>query len=235
LADKKTHPRTKGAKMMAQTADKAQEELSHPQESTGNSLWVRTPPSTDELRKSFYRNLNIPLRYHGKTLKTLQNCPEAKKAMAAIKTGESLFITGACGTGKTHLAIGLMCAWYAENRGPRGYVDDKAPIFLPAAELFLQLKQSFDGEGEKAVLDRYSLPQLLVIDDIGAEKVSDWSRQVFYTLIDRRYRNMQLTIITSNLSLSDFAARFDDRIVSRLCEMGEVITLKGKDRRLKKP
>ena len=137
----------------------------------------------------------------------------------------NIFLSGDCGTGKTHLAVALLLTvWERRNVG-------YTPIFLPSVEFFLELKKSFAREGEMSVLDKYS-DSILVIDDVGAEKISDWSRQVFYTLIDRRYRNKKQTIITSNLSLDEFAGKFDDRIVSRLCENGRAITLTGKDQRI---
>lgn len=106
-------------------------------------------------------------------------------------------------------------------------------MFLPAAEFFVELKDTFGGSGsEKDVLDRYSKTPLLCIDDIGAEKISDWSRQMFYTLIDRRYREEKQTIITSNLDLEMIAKLIDDRISSRIVGMGIVLNLTGEDYRL---
>ena len=84
------------------------------------------------------------------------------------------------------------------------------------------------------MLKKYANVGLLVLDDLGAEKTSDWSRQVFYLLLDRRYREMKQTIITTNLSLEQIAETFDDRVASRLCEMGVTIELKGKDKRVEK-
>ena len=97
------------------------------------------------------------------------------------------------------------------------------------------MKASFDNNrvSELDILDEYSNAKLLIIDDIGVEKITDWSRQVFYTLIDRRYRNMKQTIITSNLYLDEISKNIDDRIVSRLIEMGKIIKLDGQDQRLK--
>ena len=62
---------------------------------------------------------------------------------------------------------------------------------------------------------------------------SAWSRQVVYTLIDRRYRSVLPTIITSNLDLDEVAERIDDTIASRIVGMGKIIFLRGTDWRLK--
>lgn len=181
----------------------------------------------------------IPLRYQTKHVYNFEGSEkERDKAIKALDNKGHVFITGTTGTGKTHFGIGLLLDRFAENlyyREEMDRIDFKytKPRFLSAVELFLELKESFKGDGEKSILDKYTRPYVLLIDDIGAEKVTDWSRQVFYTLIDRRYVNMKPTIITSNLSMAEFAEKFDDRVASRIADMGEIITLTGKDRRVK--
>jgi len=178
--------------------------------------------------------LGIPARYRGKVL---PGTKQAKGALEAVLAGKSVFITGKAGSGKTHLAVALMNHWFAEgmtNIDGRPEQARGPAIFLPAVELFLEIKQTFDKgvESEKAILHKYSEAPLLVIDDLGAERVSDWSRTVLYMLIDRRYRYMKQTIVTSNLSQGEIAEKLDDRIASRLSEMGLVLNLGKKDWRL---
>lgn len=179
-----------------------------------------------------YSRMQVPKLYHGKTFKTFNGyADEIQRAKEAIEQGKSIFLTGNTGTGKTHLSVSLMLAWLIKNK-PDSTKD--YPRFLPAVELFLELKQTFGSDGsESEILDIYSRVPLLCIDDVGAERISDWSRQSLYTLIDRRYREMKQTIITSNLSLDEIATLIDDRIASRIVEMGIVIKLSGEDYRLK--
>lgn len=223
-------------------------QLPSPKEATINTL------SEDDLKArrqsvlgEIHKHISIPRRFFGKTLENYTGQEaKVKAAKEAILNGDSLFITGLCGTGKTHLACGLMALWYVENikiekdwNGDRFSYPDKKfyqPLevcFLPSVELFLRLKGSFDSktEDEESIVNHYSQMEFLVIDDLGAEKVSDWSRQIFYTLIDRRYRNVKQTIITSNLTLDEVASMIDTRISSRILEMGKAIKLEGADRR----
>lgn len=190
-----------------------------------------------------YQEMYIPLRYRTKGFHNFTSSEvERLKAIKALDNKGHVFVTGSCGTGKTHFGIGLLLDRYAENFYHNEDMDKidfryVKPRFLSAVEFFLELKSSFGNgalEDEKSVLEKYTKPYVLLIDDIGAEKVTDWSRQIFYTLIDRRYVNMKSTIITSNLNMAEFAEKFDDRVASRIADMGEVITLKGKDRRLEK-
>lgn len=182
--------------------------------------------------EQLYVLMNVPKLYRGKTVANFNGFTDkVNVATLTIESGNSIFFTGQCGTGKTHLAVALMLLWVQKFK-PKHSAD--YPLFLPAVEFFLEVKSTFDGAGnEKEIIDKYSIVPLLVLDDVGAEKVTEWSRQVFYTLIDRRYRMMKQTIITSNLSLDDISKAIDDRITSRLIEMGKVIELNGEDYRLK--
>jgi len=76
-----------------------------------------------------------------------------------------------------------------------------------------------------------SVPVLL-LDDIGAEKASEWVKQTLYLIIDNRYGNMKKTFITSNLTLNQISNQLDDRISSRIAGMSNTIRMQGKDRRL---
>ncbi|MBI5885292.1 MAG: ATP-binding protein [Deltaproteobacteria bacterium] len=191
--------------------------------------------------KKAHALLGIPPRYQGKALIPSKTAEEAVRAMLE---GKSLYLTGACGSGKTHLAVALLQSWYADGLELNGegkiYPSRGRALFLPAIELMLEIKQSWNSdegvknESEKQIIDRYSSTAFLVLDDLGAEKISEGSRQVMYALLDRRYRNCAQTIITSNLSIERLQESFDDRIASRICEMGVVIDMGRKDWRVTK-
>lgn len=182
--------------------------------------------------------MGIPARYHGKAL--IKN-KLTLQVLEAFKAGKSVYLCGVTGSGKTHLAVTLMNEWGAETiaQGSEGFYFSKGyAVFLPAIELLLEIKESWRNEedaraeSEKRIMDKYASKPLLVIDDLGAEKISEWSRGVIYLLIDRRYRNALQTIITSNLSPGQLADQLDTRIASRVNEMGVVIDLGTQDHRL---
>lgn len=182
--------------------------------------------------------MNIPPLYWGKTLKNFEGFEgEVAKSLEAILNGQSIFLTGKCGTGKTHIAVALMMEWgkkFVKLDESNPYGKPVLPTFLPSVEFFMQLKDTFGEQktSEQDIVDLYDKSPLLVIDDVGSEKISDWSRQMFYVLIDRRYRYQRQTIITSNLTLRQVSELIDDRIASRIVGMGAVIELKGEDYRL---
>ncbi len=156
-----------------------------------------------------------------------------------IDSGEGLFVSAPRGVGKTHLAAAIVRQAIL-NLSPRrlraeGMRAELFPLFVDSLELLLELRDSFGNDQitERSIIDRYSGAPLLVLDDLGAEKSSEWSIQTLYTIIDRRYRNKLPTIITSNLNLDQVAARLDDRIASRIAGMCEVRSMIGEDRRVK--
>lgn len=177
----------------------------------------------------------LPKRLKGKSLENLVGYESQKLiAIAAIKNGDSIFLSGPCGSGKSHFAYSLFAVWLEAHRKDVGEFSLEAR-FLPAVEFFHELRSTFGDHTEASedqVMNQYGRDDLLLIDDVGAEKVSDWSRQMFYLLVDRRYRNCQQTIITSNLSLKQLSTAIDDRIASRIAEMGPVIELDGEDWRV---
>lgn len=94
---------------------------------------------------------------------------------------------------------------------------------LEAVELFLKLRDTFSKDSpldESGILTGYVNVPLLVLDDLGAEKVSDYVKQTLYLLINKRYGDCRDTIITSNLSLEEIGQSYGDRLASRIAGMG---------------
>jgi DNA replication protein DnaC len=183
------------------------------------------------------RELEIPRRFWGKSLANFEGfAPEIDKGLRAIGSGKSIFITGLCGSGKTHLAVAFLLDWYGSGVAATMNSGGGKPsaMFLAAAELYVEFRENFDVPGGEArILNKYTRElEMLCLDDLGAEKITDWSRQMLYLIIDRRYRDIRPSIITSNLTIKQIAQQVDDRIASRIAETSEVIKLTAEDRRL---
>lgn len=143
-----------------------------------------------------------------------------------------LFIHGKAGSGKSHQAAIMMYLYYAEH----GKAAKAAWISVP--KLLLDIRQTFQHKpGEKTEWDLvkyYSEVGWLCLDDLGVEKFSDFAMQTLYLIINERYERMRTTVITSNSDLSTLAEKMgDDRLVSRISGMCQIIHFGGKDRRKK--
>lgn len=138
---------------------------------------------------------------------------------------EGLLLTGATGSGKTHLACGMMRVMFELG---------KSPLFCRAADLYLEIRNSYgareDDPNEKEIMEGYCEVSLLVLDDIGSGSLSDHERAVMLNLLDRRGNARLPTIVTTNMSLEEIGAKMDERIASRL-KGYTAIAFTGADRR----
>jgi DNA replication protein DnaC len=110
------------------------------------------------------------------------------------------------------------------------------PRMISVPDLLLEIRECFSGrtgDSESSLIEKYTGRKCLILDDLGPEKSSEWSIQTLYSIIDRRYRDVRQTLVTSNLTLDEIAEKVGDRIASRIAGMCEVVEIKGKDRRLK--
>jgi len=156
-----------------------------------------------------------------------------------LKHPGSILFTGKTGCGKTHLAVAIL-------RELVKRLDAYEFCFITAPELLLEIRATFkphakkyndagqcEADTEQDVLDKYSKCELLILDDLGAEKVSDFTIQSLYLVIDRRNRNLRPTIVTTNLSLEEIETQIDARMASRLADM-KVVKLTMPDYRKKR-
>jgi hypothetical protein len=73
--------------------------------------------------------------------------------------------------------------------------------------------------------------RLLLLDDLAAERVTDWTSETLYRLVDARYARRLPTIVTTNASGQQIRDGLGERVASRLNGLGRIVTLDGPDRR----
>lgn len=150
-----------------------------------------------------------------------------------LETGQGLYITGSYGVGKTHLATGI-----ARTLIEAEYL----VICKPSVSLLADIRATYDNDcsqSEYALLRDYLEADLLIIDDLGKELITDWSLSMLYTILNMRYEDKRPLIITTNYSdtqLIERLSRRGDRItaasmVSRLHEMSYGVNVGGIDHR----
>lgn len=148
----------------------------------------------------------------------------------AIERG--LLLTGPCGVGKTHLAAAII----------RGLVERRVScLFYEFGALLKQIQESynpFSRTSETKVLAPALEAEVLVLDELGALKPTDWVRDTMMHIISARYNNRKLTIFTTNYpDMSSHPAeetledRIGARIRSRLYEICRMVIVEGGDYR----
>lgn len=139
-----------------------------------------------------------------------------------IRQGCLLAILGNRGTGKTQLATCLMKYAMSEVGG-----HPKSTYYTKAMDIFLRIRQGLrkDGDSEKAAVEYYLKPYLLVIDAYEVRGETDFENRTLDHIVDKRYDNLQSTIIISNHTREVFKKQVGASICDRITETGGVIEL----------
>lgn len=155
----------------------------------------------------------------------------AWRQVQAWKASEKLFLTmgGPTGTGKTIAAARLLCdcrEFYKTETFEGWFWRSSQGKFTKAGEL---ARFSYYDKSDRLYLDRLELTKWLILDDLGAEQMSEPWIATLLGLLDARARNKCRTVITTNLSFKQLfgdektPGRYDIRIKRRLSDFGEFV------------
>ncbi|WP_043267161.1 ATP-binding protein [Streptomyces sp. CT34] len=153
-----------------------------------------------------------------------------------ITHGPSLLLWGSTGAGKTHQAYGAIRALTAAGCGVHWYA-------ATAADLYADLRPRA-GVDPEHLLRRVMRVPLLLLDDLGAAKPSEWTEEITFRLVNWRCQNQLPTIFTSNMPpvrtdrmpahQAVLRDKVGDRVLSRLSGMCTAVEFTGPDRRFQR-
>lgn len=159
--------------------------------------------------------------------------PKIQTAVAEMLAGgKGIYLYGGVGVGKTHIAYGIKAHIEAQ---PGGWLR-----FWNVTDLLREVRADFSRQEEQKRRPDEGLTQIsslgtkhpAILDDIGAEKSTDFVIETLYHIINERYNKCLPTIFTSNLSLDQLAGVVGERSASRIAEMCKVIHMTGVDKRI---
>lgn len=193
-----------------------------------------------DLVERLLKDARVPARYARCELATFEHDMDTQReafrratrfveAFPAVDKGLLLF--GPHGVGKTHLAAGILKE-VIRTKGARGF-------FFETRELLRLVRETFNRGNEETEMDVLAPvleADLLVLDDLGAEKTSEWVQETLGLVVNTRYNAKRATIFTSNLVDSPdntdpqgFIYQLGARTRSRLVEMCDWVEIQGAD------
>jgi|SRR5436190_4048776 len=186
-----------------------------------------------------FESVRLPKRYDGFHFHNYK--PQTPSQTEALKRSMSfameypavdqgLVLMGTVGVGKTHLAVSIL-----KGLTERGFTC----LFYEFSSLLKEIQDSYNPatqSSELSVLTPVLSAEVLVLDELGASKPTDWVRDTMTHIINTRYNEKKFTIFTTNYLDERPDAREDvleDRIGvrarSRLYEMCKTVIIKGED------
>jgi DNA replication protein DnaC len=184
----------------------------------------------------------IPKRFRGVSVERKPICDLDPFVLRHVRTfieridqnldaGLGLWFAGDVGTGKTSLA--MLVSKAAEQRG-------RSVAIYPVARLLAEIKDTYDreaGDSYMSLFRKLCSVDLLHLDDLGAEKRTDWVLEQLYSIVNERWQDERSIVVTTNISdLDELRNEIGARTVSRLAEIcGDPIPIMGDDLRLAPP
>jgi len=154
--------------------------------------------------------MQIPYTYQNAHLANI-DLPE-KYAQMVVDWYKSkkntLFYSGNAGIGKTYLCYAIY----------QKIVEDKMPVrFFPERKFLNTLRETIQkGWDYEYEIERLCDVQWLIIDDLGSGQITDWQKEVLFSMLDNRYSSQKPTLITSNLQYKEILDTYGQRFASRL-------------------
>lgn len=136
-------------------------------------------------------------------------------------TANGLFLTGSSGLGKTFLCSAICHSLAANNI---------VPLYLVFSDLISDMRASFQhNRGDSDLLDMARQAPVLILDDLGAENVTEYVISRLFDIINYRRNERLPLVISSNLSLAEIPRAYSERIASRIVEACQPVMLYGAD------
>jgi DNA replication protein DnaC len=181
----------------------------------------------------------VPKRFRGVSFERRPICDLDPFVLRPVRTfvdqiagnldeGRGLWFAGDVGTGKTSLA--MLVSHAAERAG-------RSVAVYPVTRLLAEIKDTYDsqtGGNYMRLFRRLCAVDLLHLDDLGAERPTDWAREQLYAIVNERWQDKRSVMLTTNVTdLDELRERVGVRTVSRLLEIcDEPSNIMGSDLRL---
>lgn len=213
----------------------------------GKVVEKENPFLLEQKRRKRLQRAKIPKRYFDKGFEDYSPMTETQRQIWSFcqkyssefddMTDRGILLVGKNGTGKTHLLCAVVKVLIEKGYNARYY---------EVPSLYRKAQSTFDDHSPNSLeylLERVQKKRIVLLDDIGKGNLTEWKLETLWSIIDCRYREELVTLISSNLTERDFLSRCKNTpeidkakaIWSRLYEMVDIFAIDGPDyRRLRR-
>src|SRR5215471_7555022 len=176
----------------------------------------------------FWQSSQAPPKYADCTLESYPGPPSVVEALRPwLDSDRGLILAGPVGAGKTGLTVALLRECH--QRGQSALFVN-APAMLRCVRATYR-KDADPSESEGAVVDSLAEVDVLGIDDVGKERLTQWGSELVYDVVNRRYAAGRRTIVTTNLNAAQLEVHVGAATFWRLFEQAMWLTVTGNLRR----
>ena len=185
-----------------------------------------------------FRRSGIPARFADRTLDSYRADSQGQDRALKIARryiesfgltdGASLVLAGKPGTGKTHIACGIAHALIEQGR---------SALFMTVLQALRHVKDTYRRDTERSETDAIGdllKPDLLILDEVGAQLGSEHEKMLMFEVINERYQQCRSTILISNLNAEELTEFLGDRVMDRFRESGAVVAFDWQSHRGKR-
>ena len=203
----------------------------------GDSKWtegdnglIRCPTCAPDPVERFLEASHIPGRFVQCRVATFQTpTPQLAAARESVvkfisryEPGDGILLHGPSGVGKSHICCATLRHLISKRVEPGLFVDYR--------HMFTTISNTYDSdEREAEVIAPFLDAPILLLDDLGARRPTDWLLDTLGVILGHRYNNELSTICTTNLSGDQLARAIGQRMFSRLHQMCEFVPVQGRD------
>ena len=208
----------------------------------GGHAWCscKSPRTRLAIAKKSFHESQIPKKYLWKFYEDFEKTDAVANIFVGLastirenppgkKWTVGFYFWGKPGGGKTLLACIILQELMLKYSLPGRYVDISRQFFQRLKRSYDSTDESYGTEGQ--ILDSLIEVPFLVLDDFGVQRNTEWESEMLYNLIDARYEQEHVTIITSNVHINEFETVAHGRIHSRIKEMCSIYNVNLPDYR----